>query len=95
MMKRKLEDAEDAQKYKKVRKGFPDRISCLSDELVLRILSWLPTPTLTLCERYVTSILVSATLFHRLSAHKLDSLTGFALLQATLNCGRRRTTTDL
>ena len=53
---RSEEDDEGRQQPKRQQQRHPssiDRLSSLSDELLLRILSNLPVSTLTLCQRYV------------------------------------------
>ncbi|KAH0556418.1 hypothetical protein GP486_005663 [Trichoglossum hirsutum] len=42
---------EDGEEYPSKRVTYPDRLSSLSDELLLRILSYLPTSSLTRCQR--------------------------------------------
>lgn len=67
MVKRSRDDADEANTFirasKRARPNKPDRLSILSDELILRALSFLPLPDLTLCER----------LSHRLKSLATDS----------------------
>ena len=55
MPKRRRDDAEDTEDHRPVAKRqrplHSDRLSSLSDELILRTLSFLPLPDLVLCER--------------------------------------------
>jgi hypothetical protein len=44
---------EDAPASKRIRPSSVDRLSKLSDELILRVLSYLPVSQLVVCERYV------------------------------------------
>lgn len=61
MSKRGHEDVpEDERPAKRTRPAHVDRISQLSDELLLRILSFVSVPTLTTCQRYATTISVSS-----------------------------------
>ena len=53
MVRRGLEDAEVDRESKRRRRDDADRLSKLSDELLLRALSFLPVPTLTICQRCV------------------------------------------
>lgn len=43
---------EDERQTKRPRPNNPDRISALSHELILRVLSFLPVPDLIVCQRY-------------------------------------------
>lgn len=42
---------------KRVKPSVVDRLSKLSDELILRVLSFLPVSELVVCQRYVSSLL--------------------------------------
>ena len=53
MAKHGLAYTEIDRKSKRRRRNDIDRLSALSDELLLRALSFLPVPTLTICQRYV------------------------------------------
>lgn len=53
MVKRDREELIDTVPNKRLRKTLPDRLSALSDELVLVLLSYLPINDLIRCEQYV------------------------------------------
>lgn len=50
---RQEDDAAGSPATKRVRPSSVDRLSRLSDELVLRVLSYLPVSQLVICQRYV------------------------------------------
>ena len=57
MPKRSRADSEEVTSVpKRLRLKCPDRLSVLSDELLLRTLSFLPIPDLVLCERCASII---------------------------------------
>ena len=47
------DDLDDAPSPKRVRSSSTDRLSNLSDELILRVLGYLPVSQLVVCQRYV------------------------------------------
>lgn len=53
MVKRDREELENAGSNKRLRCDPRDRLSALSDELLLVLLSYLPVHDLTRCEQYV------------------------------------------
>lgn len=60
MAKRHREDhATDERSVKRLRPSDPDRLSRLSDELLLRILSYLSVSDLVLCQRCACKTLLS------------------------------------
>lgn len=57
MPKRSYENQElDDRPEKRLRPSNPDRLSLLSDELLLRTLSYLSVSDLVLCQRYVSKL---------------------------------------
>jgi hypothetical protein len=57
-MKRAYEGDDDGEHPAKVQRLLnPDKLSKLSEELLVRILSFLPVPSLLVCQRYVKSLL--------------------------------------
>lgn len=52
MMKRARDENDSSEQPAKVRR-ISDRLSKLSDELLIRILSFVPVPSLLLCQGYV------------------------------------------
>lgn len=61
MVKRNHEESEDAGSNKRLRCHPRDRLSALSDELLLVLLSYLPVHDLTRCEQYVSDHLSGRT----------------------------------
>ena len=53
---RQQDGLDDDRAAKRVRPSSPDRLSKLSDELILRVLSFLPVSQLAVCQRYVSTI---------------------------------------
>ena len=60
MVKRDREELGDAGSNKRLRYAPRDRLSALSDELLLVLLSYLPVHDLTRCEQYVLDQLTNA-----------------------------------
>jgi hypothetical protein len=53
IMKRAYEAEEDGERPAKIQRFLkPDRLSRLSEELLVRVLSFIPVPSLLVCQRY-------------------------------------------
>jgi hypothetical protein len=68
MAKRSREDDDDAgiaQSGKRYKPSSPDRLSSLSDELLVKVLSFLSVSQLLVCQRYVSFFIMSISLSGR------------------------------
>lgn len=84
----KRSDTPPAKRTKGPLTGRIDRLSSLSDELLLNILSYLPISSLNVCQRYGESF---GTLIKWLLTFQADCHVGSTLLVETLNSGKDNT----
>ena len=83
------EDVDDQRSSKQPRRGDPDRLSLLSDELLLRTLSFLSVSDLVSCQRCA-----HGTFTRGLVANRKDSRGGSKLLLEILSYGSLFSTID-
>ena len=92
-MKRPNEDDELEDRPNKILRVLAqpqDRLSRLSDELLLRVLSFVPITTLNICQRYEMSLV-----YPELRLIPIGFRTGCTKSQQTLNYGKPHTITAL
>ena len=89
---RDIDSDDDLPPLKRGKSSISDRLSSLSDELTLRVLSFLPVAQLVKCQRYVVLLSMPLSLTFRV-AEESDCRISTTLLLEIANYGNHITTT--